>query len=67
METTAVMVSSNYATNHEHMDLPQMASLSINEAQKPEAKGEVKRGMVVLNSDVWYMVFAEASILPTLL
>ena len=65
METTAAMVSSNYATNREHMDLPQMASLSINEAQKSVAKGEVKRGMVVLNSDIWYMVFAEASLLLT--
>jgi len=65
METTATMVSSNYATNREHMDLPQMASLSINEAQISEVKAEFKRGIVVLNIDIWYMVFAEVSLLST--
>ncbi|KAK0100173.1 hypothetical protein ONS95_008511 [Cadophora gregata] len=41
------------------MDLPQIASLSLNEAKSVNSKDEVEKPKVVLVNDIWYMVFAK--------
>ena len=56
------MVSANHPVRLEDMDLPQITSLSIDEAMNPGSNGEVERRTVALDNEIWHIVFDESSI-----
>ncbi|KAG4437940.1 hypothetical protein IFR05_006564 [Cadophora sp. M221] len=59
MDTTTESAPATKQADPTAMDLSQIASLSIGENLVPELKGEVQKCKVVLDNDIWYMVFKE--------